>query len=130
MRISRDALYMEMAKLMAKRSTCLRKQVGAVVVKDARIVSTGYNGVPSGYPHCDEGKCGGCSISIHAEMNAIAFAAKEGVSIKGSTLYCTMSPCINCAKVIVNSGIVRVKYEEEYRDREGLEFLMRLGLIL
>ena len=126
-RIGRDELYMEIVKLVAQRSTCLRKQVGAILVKEGRIITTAYNGPPSGFPHCDESSClgTGCERSIHAEMNAIAFAAKHGVSIEGSTLYCTMSPCINCAKVILNSGIVRVVYFEEYRLIEGLELLKK-----
>lgn len=129
-RIGRDELYIEIVKLVAQRSTCLRKQVGAILVKEGRIITTAYNGPPSGFPHCTKDTCKGknCNISIHAEMNAIAFAAKSGVSIEGSTMYCTMSPCINCAKVILNSGIVRVVYFEEYRLREGIELLKNNGI--
>lgn len=129
-RIGRDELFVEITNLVAQRSTCWRKQVGAIVVKDRRIITTAYNGPPSGFPHCTKETCKGknCDISIHAEMNAIAFAAKSGVSIEGSTMYCTMSPCINCAKVILNSGIVRVVYFEEYRLREGIELLERGGV--
>lgn len=127
MRPSRDEVFKEVTKAFAARSVCLRKQVAAVIAKEGRPISVGYCGPPSGFPHCTKETCKGknCDISIHAEMNAIAFAAKNGVSIEGSTLYCTMSPCINCAKVILNSGIVRVVYFEEYRDVEGLELLKR-----
>ena len=130
MRPSRDEVFKEMTEALAQRSVCLRKKVAAMIVKDGRPISVGYNGPPSGFPHCTKDTCKGkdCDISIHAEMNAIAFAAKSGVSIKGSTMYCTMSPCINCAKVILNSGIVRVVYFEEYRLREGIELLERGGV--
>lgn len=146
-RISRDLMFSRICKVVADRSTCLRSQVGALIVKDGRIVSMGYNGPASGMPTCtqpDEFQSSlyqealestgrecegpGCTRSIHAETNAIAFAAKAGVSVEGCTLYCTMSPCINCAKVIVNSGIKEVKYLEEYRDRSGLLFLSKASL--
>ena len=147
-RISRDLMFSRICKVVADRSTCLRSQVGALIVKDGRIVSMGYNGPASGMPTCTqpdefqsllllqgalepsgrECEGPGCTRSIHAETNAIAFAAKAGVSVEGCTLYCTMSPCINCAKVIVNSGIKEVKYLEEYRDRSGLFFLSKCGL--
>lgn len=128
MRISREQMFFEIAKIVSLRSTCLRKQVGAVIEKKGRVVSIGYNGVVGGEAHCSELECegAGCNKSVHAEMNAIAFAAREGVSLKGSTLYVTLSPCINCAKIIVNSGIKEVKYLEKYRDVEGIEFLRRL----
>lgn len=154
-RISRDDLFSVACLLVSQRSTCLRSQVGAVVVKDGRIVSMGYNGPISGMPSCvqpnslldeldiknpyfstpvgkeySERRClgAGCTRSLHAETNAIAFAARAGVSVEGCILYCTMSPCINCAKVIVNSGIKCLKYLEDYRDTSGLELLKRAGI--
>lgn len=130
MRPSRDEVFKEVTNAFAKRSVCIRKQVAAVIAKEGRPISVGYCGPPSGFPHCTKETCKGknCDISIHAEVNAIAFAAKNGVNIKGSTIYCTMSPCINCAKVILNSGIVRVVYFEEYRDLAGLKLLRDGGL--
>lgn len=123
MRISRDEVFKEMTEALAKRSVCKRKQVAALIVKEGRPISVGYNGPPSDHPHCESCLGSACDISIHAEMNAIAFAAKEGLAIDGCTLYCSMSPCINCAKIILNSGIKRVVYFEEYRLRDGVELL-------
>lgn len=123
MRKSRDEVFLEMTEALSQRSVCKRAKVGAMIVKDGRPISVGYNGPPSGFDHCESCSGAQCTISIHAEMNAIAFAAKEGVSIKGSTLYCSYSPCINCAKIIINSGIERVVYEREYRLRDGIELL-------
>lgn len=151
-RISRDEMFMEICQTVAKRSTCLRSKVGALIVKEGRIISMGYNGPVSGAPECEalpeieefptvgdflgfreshkntlcEGP--GCTRSIHAEANAIIFAAKTGVSVNGCTLYCSMSPCTNCAKLIVNSGIAEVKYKEEYRESWGLKFLEKHGV--
>lgn len=151
-RISRDQLFIGICQLISKRSTCLRSQVGAVIVKDGRILSIGYNGPASGIPPCvkppkdwnrdkeflpdwlgvglSKNYCEGpgCTRSLHAEANAIAFAARSGVAVEGCTLYCTMSPCINCAKVIINSGIKEVKYLEEYRDTSGIDLLLRVGI--
>lgn len=154
-RMSRDAMFSVACLLVSQRSTCLRSQVGAVVVRDGRIVSMGYNGPISGMPPCvqpnsliddldiknpyfstpegreySERRClgAGCTRSLHAETNAIAFAARAGVSVEGCILYCTMSPCINCAKVIVNSGIKELKYLESYRDSSGLELLKKAGI--
>lgn len=127
-RISRDEMFMEMAQTLAKRSTCMRNKVGALIVNGGRIVSCGYNGPVSGSPECSEiGGClgAGCDRSIHSELNSILFAARAGISVDGCTLYCTMSPCLKCAQAIVNSGIRRVVYGEKYRDQEGLEFLVK-----
>lgn len=147
-------MFSQICSVVAQRSTCLRSQVGAVIVKEGRVVSMGYNGPVSGMPACemlepwvrydmDHGKlphwreeeirqrvCMGpnCTRSCHAETNAIAFAARAGVSVEGCTMYCSMSPCINCAKVIVNSGIKELKYLEEYRDTSGLELLRKAGI--
>jgi len=126
---------MEMAKIVAKRMTCERAQVGALVVKNNRVVSMGYGGVPSGLPHCTDVGCktgpdGGCIATAHAEANAISFAAKEGIAVKGSEMYVTLSPCLNCAKLIINSGIVKVYYLEKYRDSSGIELLHEAGVII
>lgn len=127
-RISRDEMFLEMAGIVAKRSTCQRSKVGALIVRGGRPISCGYNGPVSGAPECkDIGGClgAGCDRSIHAELNSILFAAKAGISVDGCTLYCTLSPCIKCAQAIVNSGIKRMVYQEKYRDQSGLEFLVR-----
>lgn len=131
---------MEIAKVVAKRSTCLRQNVGAVIVKDKRILSTGYNGAPMGLPHCldigclreelnvPSGERHELCRAVHAEQNAIIQAAVHGVSIKGATLYTTHQPCIMCAKMIINAGIVRVVYGKKYADERGLEFLKEAGI--
>lgn len=150
-RISRDTMFTMICQVVAQRSTCWRSQVGAVIVKEGRVVSMGYNGPVSGMPACEDLPNGlecptkesflqwkedhplmcqgaGCTRSLHAETNAIAFAARAGVSVEGCTMYCTMSPCINCAKVIVNSGIRKLVYMEEYRDTTGLDLLKSAGI--
>jgi dCMP deaminase len=126
-RPSWDEYFMMLAKLAASRSTCLSRPTGAVVVKDKQVVTTGYNGSLPGQAHCmDEGVCFRRSLkwpeamkydmcrSAHAEANAVSLAAKKGVSIEGATIYCTLEPCITCAKLIVMSGITRVVYEHSY----------------
>ncbi len=135
-----DEYFMEIAKVVAKRSTCLRQKVGAVIVKDKRILATGYNGAPSGLPHCDEVGCLREKLKVpsgerqelcrgvHAEQNAIIQAAKFGISVDGATLYSTHCPCIVCAKIIINAGIKRVVYGREYADRRGLELLKEAGI--
>lgn len=125
-RISRDEMFLEMARIVAKRSTCQRSKVGALIVRGGRPISCGYNGPVSGAPECKEidGCLGaGCDRSIHAELNSILFAAKAGISVDGCTLYCTLSPCIKCAQAIVNAGIRRVVYLDEYRKDDGVVFL-------
>lgn len=121
-----DEYFMMIAKLVAMRSTCLATPVGAAIVKDRQILASGYNGPPSGSPHCiDQGFCypglGNCSESkelpsraIHAEANAIAQAAKHGISIQGSQIYVTLEPCLSCLKLIVSAGIKEVFYEESF----------------
>jgi len=129
MRVSWDEYFMSIAKLVATRSTCIRRQVGCVIVKDKRIIASGYNGAPSGVSHCtDKGTCirqelgipSGqqltLCISAHAEENALIQCARYGVSVEGSVLYCTTHPCSMCAKSIINSGITRVYYIEGYPD--------------
>ncbi|MBO8180000.1 MAG: cytidine/deoxycytidylate deaminase family protein [Archaeoglobus sp.] len=135
-----DEYFMEIASVVAKRSTCLRQHVGAVIVKDKRILATGYNGAPSGLPHCDEVGCLRDKMDVpsgerqelcrgvHAEQNAIIQAAKFGISVDGGTLYSTHCPCITCAKIIINAGIKRVVYGKEYADKRGLELLREAGV--
>ncbi|MEN6521421.1 MAG: cytidine/deoxycytidylate deaminase family protein [Armatimonadota bacterium] len=130
-----DEYFMEIAHVVAKRSTCIRRQIGAIVVKDKRILTTGYNGAPSGLPHCFELGCMRDELGIesgtrhelcralHAEQNAIMQAALYGVSTKGSTLYCTHQPCSLCAKAIINSGVKRVVFQGDYPDDFALEML-------
>lgn len=127
-RPSWDEYFMEITRLVASRSTCLRRQVGAVIVKEKKILATGYNGAPSGLAHCLDVGCLRDKLKIpsgqrhelcrglHAEQNAIIQAAYHGVSIKGATLYCTNLPCIICTKMIINAGIKRVVYEKGYAD--------------
>lgn len=128
-----DDYFMEIAKVVASRSTCLRRKAGAVFVKDKRILSTGYNGVPKGLPHCENTGCPRADYpsgthhelcrAVHSEQNAIVQAAIHGVSIEGATLYCTHQPCALCAKMLINAGIVRVVYEDDYPDDGSLGFL-------
>lgn len=128
MRISRDAMLMEMAIIAAKRSTCLRRQVGAVIAFEGRILTLGYAGSPPGMPHCEDVGCligphGGCVRTQHAEINAITFAARKGISLEGSSLYTTLSPCLHCAKAIISAGIISVMYLEKYWITEGIDLL-------
>jgi len=130
-RFSRDELLGNIAKLVARRSTCLRSSVGAVLAREGRIVSMGYNGAPAGMEHCEPETCGpdgGCTRTVHAEANAIAFAAKTGIETDGSTLYTTHSPCNDCAKLLINAGIKRVIYWEKYRDPAPVNLLMAAGV--
>jgi dCMP deaminase len=134
-RISRNEMHKQILETVAKRSTCTRAHVGAaLIVKDGRIISMGYAGSPSGTPHCIDAGCvrgddGGCIRTIHAEANAIAFAAKGGISTDGCVMYTTISPCYNCAKLIINSGITAVYYLEEYRKTEGIYLLHDSNII-
>ena len=128
MRPSREETFMEIAYTLAERSTCLRAKVGVVVVRDNRIIATGYAGSPKGMPHCEDVGClpgpdGGCIKTVHAEANTIAFAAKYGVALEGSSLYTTLAPCYACSKLIINAGIVAVIYGEPYRDTNGIDML-------
>ena len=127
-RPSYDDYFMEMAYIVAKRSTCLRRKVGAILVKDKHILSTGYNGAPKGLKHCTEVGCLREKLNVpsgqrhelcrglHAEQNAIIQAAVFGVSIKGSTLYCTNTPCVVCVKMIINAGVKEIVYSGDYPD--------------
>lgn len=138
-----DSIYMELASSLALRSHCVKAQVGAVLTKDTRIISLGYNGPPAGTHNCDEefpeAGCprdskGSCSLALHAEQNAILYAAKNNVTLDGSTLYVTLSPCIACARVIFSLGIRKVIYLNSYAEfknipvDEGIEFLKKFGV--
>lgn len=124
-----DRSYLEMASVWAKNSYCKRRQVGALIVKDKMIISDGYNGTPSGFENVCEDEDGNTkSYVLHAEANAITKVAKSGNSSDGATLYVTASPCLECAKLIIQSGIKRVVYNEEYRLTDGVDLLRRAGI--
>lgn len=132
-RITRSEMLMEMARSAAKRSTCTRKHIGAVIARDGRPLSIGYNGAPSGLRHCLEDGCllgpdGGCTRTQHAEANAIAWAARHGIALEDADLYTTISPCLPCAKIIINAGIFRIYYDELYRDVAPLQYLRLAGV--
>ncbi|MFH0820742.1 MAG: cytidine/deoxycytidylate deaminase family protein [Candidatus Peregrinibacteria bacterium] len=123
-RPSKDEYFMELARTVGTRSTCPKAQVGAVLVKDGSIISTGYNGAPMGEKHCDEvghneSPDGHCQRAVHAELNAVLQAAKHGNATNGSTLYITHFPCNNCLKAIRNAGIVDIVYEVPYKNHEN-----------
>ena len=138
-----DKRFMEMSYLVATWSSCVRRSIGCVIVKDKRIMTTGYNGAPAGMKTCKEkGECLRMKLGIpsgqraelcyaaHAEQTAIIQAAKLGISIDGATLYCTHQPCSMCAKMIVNAGITRVVYQEGYPDEFSLEIFAESGVQL
>ncbi|MBW2976799.1 dCMP deaminase family protein [Candidatus Woesearchaeota archaeon] len=133
-RVSWEEYFMNIAKESATRSTCDRKHVGAVIVRDKTILSTGYNGSIRGMPHCDEVghlmENGHCVATIHAEANAVLQAAKNGVSIDGAEVYITASPCWSCFKMLVNAGIKKIYYGEFYRDERIFDVAKRLGIEL
>lgn len=141
-RPSWDKYFMQLAQVVAGRSTCLRRQVGAVLVKDKQILSTGYNGSPAGLRHCDEVGCLRQSLgvpsgerheicrSVHAEQNALVQAAKHGVAIDGADLYCTHQPCALCTKLLITGGIRRVIYTHSYPDQLALAMAKEAGLEL
>lgn len=136
------------------QSTCDRNHVGCVIARDRRIIVTGYNGAPAGMPHCDHkkpvyevaqavgipepdpyawprlGRDVGCRVAVHAEANALAFAAQHGLATLKADLYTTLSPCYECAKLIINAGIRRVIYDRPYRDRTGLDLLLAAGVLV
>jgi dCMP deaminase len=152
LRPDRDTTLMATAHVFADRSTCSRGHVGAVIAREGRIIQTGYNGAPAGMPHCSHvcncpapkdmtvaadrlgihrDGCPAdspCRTAVHAEVNAIAFAARHGVAVDGADLYVTMAPCLGCAQVIINAGVARVVFDQPYRDRAGLRLLMDAGV--
>ncbi len=131
-----DTYFMDIAHVVSRRGNCLRRKVGAVIVHGYRIISTGYNGTPRGVRNCFEGGCPRCAgdaksgeslgecICAHAEENAIVQAAFHGTAVNGARLYCTISPCLMCAKMIINAGITEVVYEEEYQFTEQTRALL------
>ena len=126
-----DNRYMEMAAVWAKNSYCKRLQVGALIVKDKMIISDGYNGTPSGFENICEDETGATKpYVLHAEANAITKVAKSGNSSDGATLYVTASPCLECSKLIIQSGIRRVVYRDEYRLTDGIDLLRRAGIVV
>lgn len=133
-RPSWDDYFMSITFQVALRSTCDRAHVGATIVKDRRILTTGYNGAPASLPHCDEiGHlmiAGHCVRTLHAEQNAIIQAAYHGVSVAGGTIYVTHQPCLTCAKMIINAGIKRVVYAGHYPDENAVAFLTDAGVTL
>src|SRR5476649_2120434 len=138
-----EDIYMDLAQSLALRSHCVKLKVGAVLTKDTRIISLGYNGPPAGTNNCDEewpdtgcprDSKGGCSLALHAEQNAILYAAKNNVSVEGATIYVTLSPCIACAKVLFSLNVKKVVYLNSYADYkgiksdEGVDFLQKFGV--
>ncbi|MCQ2181649.1 MAG: dCMP deaminase family protein [Bacteroidales bacterium] len=124
-----DQRYLEMAAIWARNSYCKRRQVGALIVKDRMIISDGYNGTPSGFENVCEDENGVTKpYVLHAEANAITKVSKSGNSSDGATLYVTASPCVECAKLIIQSGIRRVVYSDEYRLTDGIDLLRRAGI--
>lgn len=135
-----DEYFMAITAEVAERATCTRRKIGAVLVKDKRILATGYNGAPSGLPHCDVAGClreqraipSGTQHElcrgIHAEQNAVIQAARHGTAIDGSTVYCTHQPCVLCAKILINAGVQRIVYRESYPDALAAEMLDEAGV--
>ncbi|NLB88126.1 MAG: cytidine deaminase [Syntrophomonadaceae bacterium] len=140
LRPSWDEYFLQLARLVASRSTCLRRQVGAVLVKNERIISTGYNGAPKGLKHCLEigclrekegipsGQRYELCRGVHAEQNAIINAALYGVATEGAVIYCTNQPCIICARMIINAGITKVVHQGDFNDELALSFLKEAGI--
>lgn len=120
----------DIATVVSKSSTCTRLKVGALLTVDRRIISTGYNGSPSGISHCyhQEGDDRPCTKAVHAEVNCVAFAAKHGVATNGSALYSTHAPCLNCSMLLINAGVQAVFYNERFRVPDGLELLESAGI--
>ena len=127
----KDFVFLQMAVDLGGLGTCDRKHVGAIITRQGRCVSWGYNGAPPGLPHCQHlGDVKPCTNATHAEANALAFAARSGISTESGTLYVTVSPCDVCARLLIAAGIERVVYAEEYRDTSGIELLILGGLIV
>jgi len=142
-KLSFDHIFMNLATDLAKRSHCVKAQVGAVLTKDTRIISIGYNGPPAHTHNCDEefpgvgcprDSKGSCSLALHAEENAILYAVKNGANLEGATLYTTLSPCLPCARLIYSAGVKKVFYDKSYAaykgllSDEGVDFLNKFGV--
>ncbi|MDP3453743.1 MAG: dCMP deaminase family protein [Bacteroidales bacterium] len=124
-----DKSYLDMAEIWAKNSYCKRRQVGALLVKERMIISDGYNGTPVGFENICEDEAGGTKpYVLHAEANAITKVAKSGNSSMGATMYVTTSPCLECAKLIIQAGITRLVYRNSYRVTDGIDLLVRAGI--
>ncbi|GAC1310342.1 MAG: cytidine/deoxycytidylate deaminase family protein [Vulcanimicrobiaceae bacterium] len=134
MRPGWDEYFMEVARTVATRATCPRASVGAVLVRDQRILTTGYNGAPRHVAHCSEIGCemvgGHCVRSTHAEANAVVQGALHGVGLDGATAYCTHQPCINCAKLLISAGVARIVYDASYVDTFAKAILAEAGVAL
>lgn len=145
LRPSFENIFLNLAKQLSLRSHCVRKKVGAVLVRDNRIISVGYNGPPAGTYNCDEKwpekgcypqSNGGCSLAVHAEENAIIYASKNGSNLENATIYITLSPCLSCARIIFSVGIKKVIYVDKYSDyksntkEEGIKFLEMFGVVV
>lgn len=141
MRPTRSDTLLRVAVIIAERSTCNRLSVGAVVAREGRILTTGYNGPPSGMPHCNHppqdvfskyinqaNENPACTAAVHAERNALAFAARYGMATDGAEMFVTHSPCLNCAQSIIQAGIIRVYYGTEFRSLDGLDLLEAAGI--
>lgn len=133
-RPSWDEYFMELAQVVAKRSTCNRRSVGAVLVRDKRILTTGYNGSPPGLPHCTDEGClmvdGHCVRAIHAEQNAIIQGALHGIDLRGATCYVTSSPCVHCTKMLIGAGIKRIVYLDAYTEQIGFDMARQAGVVM
>lgn len=147
-RPTRDQTLMSVAHVYSQRSTCSRNYVGAVISIEGRIIATGYNGAPAGMFHCvhsfqsqvssaladsiqsqlTKAVDNGCKLAVHAEANAIAFAARHGLSVNGATMHTTLSPCYNCAQLIINAGIEEVIFNSPYRNSEGIDLIQKAGI--
>src|SRR3989338_7282562 len=139
-----DEYFLNLAIVIKSRADCTRRLVGSIIVRDFRIISTGYNGTPHGIKNCSEGGCVRCKrrdkkeidwyeyeescVCIHAEQNAVIQAAYQGISTKNATLYSTVSPCSSCAKMIINAGIKKVIYKDTHHDKGGIKFLKKAGV--
>lgn len=131
-RLTRTEMMMMLAGIIARRSTCSRLHVGAIIAHDHRPIVTGYNGAPAGMIHCDHfldlRETEGCQIAVHAEANAIAYAARQGLAVDGASLYCTHEPCYKCSQLIINAGIKEVYYAKPYRLHDGVALLRAAGI--
>lgn len=136
MGLKRDTTLMDTAFLFSQRGTCSRLHTGAVLARDGRVLSTGFNGAAAGLPHCRHQNPGSkdakdaCLIAVHAELNAIAFAARYGVATQAAEMFATHMPCVACSQAIINAGVERVVYCYEYRDLSGVQMMLDAGVVV
>jgi len=128
MSAKKDEVFMRIAYQLSTLGTCPRAKVGALIVRDGRCISWGYNGAPPGMPHCEHHDDQPCDTATHAEANALAFAARQGISTDAATLFVTMSPCPVCARLLIAAGIENVVMHQLYRDRTGIDILWEAGI--